>query len=70
MRVMPIWTVERNLLGLSVRLSTFLAVRLPFLASAVRLDFLALMRATSLMEKRPLSRISRSIINISIQMYE
>ena len=65
-KVIPICTVERKFVGLSIRSSTVLAVLLPFLASTCRLDLREFIRETSLIEKTPLSNISNSSINISI----
>ena len=66
MRVMPIWTADRNLSGSDESFSAVFAALLPLLASACRLDFLAEITAISDMAKIPFRRIRNIMMNISL----
>lgn len=65
-RVMPIWTVEKNLSGLSARASASFADLLPPFASEARLDFLSDTRAISDIASMPFEIISAAIMKNSI----
>ena len=63
---MPIWAVDKNLSGFSVRCKAAFAFRSPLLPMLSSLPFLALTNAISLITNKEFKKISSSKIKISI----
>jgi hypothetical protein len=66
MSVIPICTVDKNLLGALAKSNAIWAFLLPFLAAVSNLFFRAEINAISDMEKTPFKRIKKNIIKISM----
>jgi len=66
MRVIPICTVDKNLLGAFAKSKAALALTFPFLAAFYNLFFLADINAISDIEKTPFKIIKNNINKISI----
>ena len=64
-RVMPIWTADKNFSGSSASLRAVFAALLPASASACSFDFRAETKAISDMEKIPFRRIRQSMTSAS-----
>lgn len=68
-RVIPICTVDKNLLGSVESLRAAIAFGLPIFASFNNFDFRADMIAISDIENNPFNNIRSNIINISIVIF-
>jgi hypothetical protein len=68
-RVIPIWTADRNLLGELAKSNAVLALLLPFLAAVSNRLFREEINAISDIEKTPFKRIKKNIMSSSNGMF-